>query len=1065
MQITRDRIRTLVTTPDFQRAQNMFNGGQVTDLTSQNDTAGRTIYSGRVQDETGTHNVRARIKNDRYEAFCDCTGWGWIDERYYFCPHVAALLLGFIDTGDTSASDLMVSRRSDDFARQILNRFLGNTQAVGETGVARLVPRIQFSSRAGDYPEFVLTIGIDKMYIIKNIEEFAGNVMERRTATYGKNLTLFHGIEMFDKQSQALIDIVLDQFRQFRSMNPVYSYNAYNVAEPSNRGTLSLQGDAFDQWFNVLKNQALLVRGTKDKMISFNVGNPEVSLSLKKAEKHVDLQINVKGDLTFFGSRKTLYAVTENEILRCSREFRSKVYPFLNSSSRSMRIGTSDMMPFSNLVLQQVRDIIPIDDPDGLMDSYLPDECVARFYFDLEDEVLKLRIAFRYGEEEVKPGTRPADTPKVKRDTATEQDIIRFASHYLTPTSQDYILEGDETIYEFLGDGMEKFQEKGEVMVTDRLRNLQVHPTRASVGISVSDGSLFLSIDTGEFPASELEELYESLLQKKRYYKLKDGRILKLDGSSIETMAEMSHMMRLSPKELEQGKVKVPAFRALYLDGLLSNNENFRVTRDKQFRTMIRNFKSVSESDYTVPGQLDEQMRPYQKIGFQWMKTLENCNFGGILADEMGLGKTVEAIAYLSTVPFTQVGRPSLIICPASLILNWMDEIARFAPQLKAVAIMGQPSERKQLMESSGEMDIWVTSYELLRQDVKKYEPLKFYCCILDEGQHVKNQTTQASKAVKQVDCQQRFILTGTPIENRLSELWNLFDFLMPGYLFTHSVFLNKLEKPAVRSKDPEAMEQLRRLVQPFMLRRLKKDVLKELPPIIEHVRRIPVSEAGRKVYLATAQRARASLDSSEDSSKLKILAALTRLRQICCDPSLVYENYEGPADKLDACMDLCAGMVENGHQILLFSQFTTMLDKIRARLNEMQISSYTLQGSTTKEMRARLVRMFNDGGASVFLISLKAGGTGLNLTAADVVIHYDPWWNIAAQDQATGRAHRIGQQQHVQVYKLIAQDTIEEKIMELQEKKASLMDALSDGSDASILNMSKDDLLALLDT
>ena len=356
-----------------------------------------------------------------------------------------------------------------------------------------------------------------------------------------------------------------------------------------------------------------------------------------------------------------------------------------------------------------------------------------------------------------------------------------------------------------------------------------------------------------------------------------------------------------------------------------------------------------------------------------------------------------------------------------------------------------------------------MTSYELLRQDIESYAEMEFYCCVLDEAQHIKNQSTQISKAVKRILCRQRFILTGTPIENRLSELWNLFDFLMPGYLFTHRSFVEKLEKPVVKSGDRAAMEQLRRLVQPFLLRRLKKDVLKELPPKIEYVRRIRLSEQERKLYHATAMQMRKNLETGEQG-QLAILAALTQLRQICCAPELCFENYDGPHSKLEAVLELCSGMVENGHQILLFSQFTSMLDRIRAGLDAHSISHLTLQGSTPKKQRAQLVKAFNRGEASVFLISLKAGGTGLNLTAADVVIHYDPWWNLAAQNQATDRAHRMGQQRHVQVYQMIAKDTIEERILELQSKKAALMETIGEGNEGAILQMSREELLKIIE-
>lgn len=429
----------------------------------------------------------------------------------------------------------------------------------------------------------------------------------------------------------------------------------------------------------------------------------------------------------------------------------------------------------------------------------------------------------------------------------------------------------------------------------------------------------------------------------------------------------------------------------------------------------------------------------------------------------MGLGKTVEMIAFLSTVPRAEKGCPSLVVCPASLILNWGDEFGRFAPSLRVKLFLGNASERKAQMEEDTDADVWVTSYDLLKRDIGLYEKHKFYCCVLDEGQNVKNPSTAASRAVKKINCRQRFVLTGTPIENRLSELWNLFDFLMPGYLFSHSTFVKKLEKPIAQSGDTAARRQLSLLVQPFLLRRLKQDVLKELPPKVEHIRKIQLSEEERMVYLAEAAAAKKSFAAGQQG-KLQILAAFTRLRQICCDPCLCYENYKGESSKLEACLELCTGMVENGHQILLFSQFTSMLDRIRERLDGMKLSNFTLQGSTPKKKRAQLVKEFNEGKASVFLISLKAGGTGLNLTSADVVIHYDPWWNLAAQNQATDRAHRIGQTAHVQVYKLIAKSTIEEKILELQGKKAALMGAISENTEESILNMSAEDLSKLLE-
>ncbi len=1065
MHVTLDTIKSMVTGSELTKGKRMYENGQVLNLTRIQD--GDDIkYTCTVKDGLYMNNVQVLFGVKEVRSYCPCQGW--TGEDYWMCEHVGAALYAIMEKQE--ASSPINASNSDNFAQRVMRRYLDldmNPRASKEQlGTAKLIPKLDLAHSGESYPSFVLTVGIDRMYMVKNVREFASDVTNRRTTVYGKNLTLFHGMEMFDERSQKLVALVLDnfhQFRDFRASSADRTADAY--VEGDSKELLTLTGSYFDRFFELLKGESLEQRSS-GQPVTLVERDPKVSLSLEPSGDNVELQVNAPEHLRFFGNNRSLYAIARGEILKVSRPFYRRVYPFLSDRQTTMRIAVADMPSFANFVLKKVAELIPVEDKHDLLTAYLPDELTPRFYFDVSDSGdLLLRIAYLYGEEEIQPDLEAAKTPYVKRNGMAEQEVLLMVEKDFTRQNDGgYLLSGDDAVYDFLTDGIQAYRDRGEVFITQKLRSMEVQPRVASVGVSVSDGFLSLVFDTGDFPTTELEDLYASMLQRRRYYRLRDGRVLRLEGSSYETMAEMSHMLRLTPKDLAEGKVKVPAFRALYVDSLLSNNENFDVTRNRKFRSMIRSFKSVAESDYAVPEHLDNVMRPYQKIGFQWLKTLESCNFGGILADEMGLGKTVEAIAYLSTVTRSQVNQPNLIVCPASLILNWMDEFARFGPQLKPVAIMGSAAERARLIETQGsEADVWVTSYELLRQDIKQYAELTFYCCILDEGQHVKNQTTLASKAVKQINCTQRFILTGTPIENRLSELWNLFDFLMPGYLYAHNTFVEKLEKPVVKSKDEEAMAQLRKLVQPFMLRRLKKDVLKELPPIIEHVHRIPLSENARKIYSATVLKTKATLDEEKTGSKLALLAALTKLRQICCDPNLCFTNYTGKSDKLDACLELCSGMVENGHQILLFSQFTSMLDRIRERLDDAGISNFTLQGSTTKEARARLVKEFNAGGASVFLISLKAGGTGLNLTAADVVIHYDPWWNTAAQDQATGRAHRIGQQQNVQVYKLIAQDTIEERILDLQERKAFLMDAITDESGASLLSMSREDLLALL--
>ncbi len=1054
---TEAQIKNLFSRKDFARGREYFQRGQVTDLQIGGDPD-REAVTCKVRGSE-EYQVSFQFQQDRVRICCTCPQYR--DKR--ICKHIAAGMLAFLD-----ADQRGVPLKSDANAQSLLRAYLDKprTGAMRDEE-ARLVPKFYPPQDSG-YPSFSFQVGFERLYVVRDIRKFLENVDQRGTVNYGKNLTLYHGLEQFDSDSQAMIKVLMDQFSAYRSLEQRYSGFIYDPMlwdRSYERNKIRLTGSAFDQWFDLLQGRAL--DGEKAPVV-FSEGSPSVSLSLEKQPRVAILKLTTDREWSFFGSSQNLYAFGGNDLLRCNDAFRERMRPLLERcSGNRMQMSFDDLPTFCSVVLPNIEDLVEVEDPDGLLQEYLPDECSPCFYFDMQDDVLTLRLAFRYGDEQFDLGDKPRGA--VKRDAMSEQVAQRLAERYFTTIftgngRRSFTLTGEDEVFTFLTEHLEEFHQRGEVFTTDRLRARRIHPSSAGVGISVSNGLLDLNIDTGGFPVEELEALYQSLLKKRRYHRLKDGRYLALDGSACETLAELSHMLQLSPKDLGKGKVTVPAFRALYLDSLLSDGGNgLQITRDRQFKSMIRNFKSVSEGDYNLPEGLEGILRPYQKVGFQWLKTLESCGFGGILADEMGLGKTVQVIAFLTTADREKSGLTSLVVCPASLILNWQDELAKFAPSLSVALIMGTAAERRRLIEGSAEADVWVTSYELLRQDVEQYQTRQFYCCILDEAQHIKNQSTLASKAVKQVDCRQRFVLTGTPVENRLSELWNLFDFLMPGYLFSHRGFVEKLEKPVVKSGDQDAAAQLRKLVQPFMLRRLKKDVLKELPPKIEYVRRISLSEKERKIYHASALAAREGLENAE-SGKLAILAALTQLRQICCAPELCFENYDGPDSKLDAALELCEGMVENGHQILLFSQFTSMLDRIRAQLDERKISNFTLQGSTSKEKRAQLVRSFNAGGASVFLISLKAGGTGLNLTAADVVIHYDPWWNLAAQDQATDRAHRIGQQSHVQVYKLIAKDTIEERILELQSQKAALMDAISAGSEAGLLSMSKEDLLALLD-
>lgn len=565
-------------------------------------------------------------------------------------------------------------------------------------------------------------------------------------------------------------------------------------------------------------------------------------------------------------------------------------------------------------------------------------------------------------------------------------------------------------------------------------------------------------------------EILSKYNRKKKFYRLKSGEFVNIEGEEIEALFELRQGLNLTASQLKHTTIEIPKYRALYLDAELKERNSLPAVKDKEFKALVRNMKTVEDNDFDIPEGMGKVLREYQKRGFLWIKTIRYNGFGGILADDMGLGKTLQVICFLmSEYRESQIqdNRRSLVVCPASLVFNWKSEIEKFAPELPVKMVIGTATERWEMLEKMGNREILVTSYDLLKRDISHYEKIRFHAQIIDEAQFIKNHNTQAAKAVKQVNAGFRLALTGTPIENRLSELWSIFDYLMPGFLYTYQRFRDELEIPIVLNQEETAIRRLQKMITPFVLRRLKKEVLTDLPDKLEENVFAKLEGEQQKLYDAHVKKLKLMLEKESDEelkkSKIQILAELTKLRQICCDPALLYEEYQKGSAKTEMCMDLIQNAISGGHKILIFSQFTSMLKNLQKRLQKEDIRFYSLTGSDSKESRAEMVARFNKDDTPVFCISLKAGGTGLNLTSADIVIHFDPWWNSAVQNQATDRAHRIGQKNVVSVYRLIVKDTIEENIVKIQEKKKELADQVFSGEGMGGVGFTREDLLELL--
>lgn len=560
----------------------------------------------------------------------------------------------------------------------------------------------------------------------------------------------------------------------------------------------------------------------------------------------------------------------------------------------------------------------------------------------------------------------------------------------------------------------------------------------------------------------EVTKILRSFRDNVKYYKLENGEYLDLEEEALKEALNLIDSLVIN-EEFDDNTVLIPLSKGAYVEDYL-DNKNFRYIKTcDEMKDLKIKLNNIENKTFQMPYGILAKLRDYQKQGYNWLRTLDYLGFGGILADEMGLGKTLQTITFI----LSKTNSKTLIVAPTSLIYNWLSEFKKFAPSLKVLICNGTPDERKKYIETYKDYDVIITTYNMLRNDLEHYD-MFFDYCILDEAQNIKNYNSLNAKCVKKIKSRVRFALTGTPVENSLMELWSIFDFIMPGYLYDEKRFTTRYFRRLEES--PEILEEIHKMVKPFILRRLKKNVIKELPDKIEKIMNIPLSDEQKIVYETYAEYAKNLIQKKVESdefkkSKIEILSYVTKLRQICLDPSVIMDNYNGTSGKIDALIELLEQSIEGDHKVLVFSQFTSVLKNISTILKENNMSYCYLDGSMTSSERMKMVNEFNDGNKNIFLISLKAGGTGLNLTSADIVIHFDPWWNPAVEDQATDRAHRLGQKNVVEVIKLIASGTIEEKIIDLQNSKRELIDkVLSDdlSADVFVNKLNDDEILQL---
>ena len=927
----------------------------------------------------------------------------------------------------------------------------------------KLVPQLYIGTQSDDFTaQMGFKIGIDKLYVVKNAYELFDVIGTNGNIEYGKNFVFDDSRHVFEPEIKGLINLLVVASRK----KPELASQQKEFELTGNLKTAvirELEGVETDIFINGRYHP-------HTKVINDNI---PIDLSLSKSDNQYRIDFEdclmiepISSDCGVCLYNDNIYVVSIEQagcLSALLKAYNTMKEPYITFLPEDKTKVITHLMP-------KLRSAAKLKIDANVKRDVIMGDLAVKLYIDKTPEgYIKVKACFCYESAEFNhfAGEKPVIEGKVLlRDRRSENNFIRTAAAMGFHPEKGYLyLYDDEKIYTFLTEGIAALKQFGEIYYSDTFNQRVIAPAKSSIGVSVSSGNLLeFDMSFDDISKEEIADVLRSVKEKKKFHRLKDGSFIDLNANGIKNTVKL--IDELDATVDEDASFSAPLSRAFFLNSL--NSDSISLSRDIYFEHFIDKFNNVDVEDFKLPPNMESVLRPYQVVGFKWLKLLAQFKLGGILADEMGLGKTLQAIAFVMS-EYEKTQKPTLIVAPTSLLYNWQSEIEKFAPQAKSVIVSATPSERSHAERKIDGYHFVITSYGLLRRDISNYIKYEFAYCFIDEAQHIKNPNTINAKVVKKIKAGSFFALTGTPLENTLTELWSIFDFIMPGYLYGRHKFRKTYEIPIIKEEDRIALEDLLRHTRPFILRRLKSQVMSELPEKIESYMVCELEPTQRSLYAAYASEAKdridvLSADGGFNRNRIEILAIITRLRQICCHPALFVENYEGGSGKLDMLKEIIEEAVMSGHRILVFSQFTSMLSIISGMLRMSGIDHFYLDGNTKSRERLNLVNEFNGGACDVFLISLKAGGTGLNLTGADMVIHYDPWWNPAVENQATDRAHRIGQTKTVQVLKLVTKGTIEEKICNLQKVKQNMIDSVIETGETLISSMSLSEIKSLFD-
>ncbi len=1038
-------------------------------------------------DIVSPRQVTVQLDKNGDVALYSCNCMTHRENKFSYCRHILSVLLYLYNNNQAAdmknkKSSMHLDSNLSNLLEHYENKILTENTVKAFDKTINLHPILTVSSNK--FLELSLNIESGgKSYVVKDMFSLAEDIKLSSVAKYGKFLELNHNINNFTHHSKELAKFVVSLCSEFVE---IYGYDHYTKAE---KRYVKIPNSQLNTLFDILKNMTVICHESinhgaslptiKETQLVLKDKNPNLTFGLEMNEEFGRYDFIAKDFFEkngqIFSFLDTSFILFNNVLYRCDASFSENIIPALEkikrSKSLSVPVSNDKLSVFYSTVILRLKNFTDIIIPDEIENALLSKPLICKIFLDTDkSKSIFADIIFYYGGYEFSALGHNDEYDKdavIIRNLNKESELISlFKDNGFIEKNNKFVLMDEKKIFNFISSTLNSLISAHQVSVSETFKKIKLNsPGKFSMKITLLNNLIELNFDDLQFSLSELKDILKHFKARKKYFRLKDGSYLTLDEGYFSLVENLSDNLNIFNENSNDHSVYLPKYRALQLQGILSDNPNFDVHACDDFEKSASELFNAKNIEHEIPTSLDKIMRNYQKSGFKWLKTLADYSLGGILADDMGLGKTLQVISLLlSHKESSEDNIPSIVICPTSLVFNWVNEVEKFAKNLKIIAVSGKKQERKNIIETSKNIDVIVTSYDLLKRDIDFYSKMNFKYCILDEAQYIKNSYTQNASAAKSLKSQVRFAMTGTPIENSLSDLWSIFDFIMPNFLLNHNNFREKYEIPISKNNDKSVLKKLNTQIEPFILRRLKKDVLTELPDKMEFPTYAKMEDKQRKIYEAELIKANKEfqdllLQQGYEKNQIKILTILTRLRQICCHPSLYLDSYKGGSAKLDLCMHIVKDSILTNHKILIFSQFTSMIDILKIHLEKEDIKYFTLTGKTQSSKRAALIDDFNKNDVPVFLISLKAGGTGLNLTSADIVIHFDPWWNNSVQNQATDRAHRIGQKNKVQVFKLITKDTIEEKIENLQARKQELADSVVVKKELMFSSLSKEDV------